>query len=48
MEYTVYHVHNSAFWGLYVYVYKATDMMTYPFLSQLTKFTLSDFTTQSL
>jgi len=30
-----------------VYVYQATDM-TYPLLSQMTKFTLSECTTQSL
>jgi len=29
-------------------VYQATDTMTYPLLSQITKFTLSHFTTQSL
>jgi hypothetical protein len=39
---------NSAFSGCYVYVYQATDTMTYPLLSQITKFTLSHFTIQSL
>jgi len=29
-------------------IYQATDVMTYPLLSQITKFTLSHFTTQSL
>jgi len=48
MEYTVYHLYNSAFRGQYVYVYKDTGLLTYLFVSQLTKFTLSDFTTQSL
>ena len=43
MEYTVYHLYTSAFRGLCVYVYKATDTMTYVLLSQMTKFTLSDF-----
>jgi len=29
-------------------IYLASDMITYPLLSQITKFTLSHFTTQSL
>ena len=36
------------FWVLYIYVYQATGTITYPLLSQITKFTLSHFTTQSL
>jgi hypothetical protein len=48
MEYTVYHLYNTAFRYQCVYAYKGTDLMTYPFLSQLTKFTLSDFAIQSL
>jgi len=36
---------TSAFKGLYVY--QTTDM-TYPLLSWVTKFTLSEFTTHSL
>jgi len=48
MESTVYHLYNSAFRAIYVYVYKAPDTMRYPLLSQMTKFTLTDFTTQSL
>ena len=36
------------FWGLYVYVYQATETISYPLLSRMTKFSLSHFTTQSL
>ena len=39
MEYTVYHLYDSVFMGLYVYVYKAADRTTYPLLSQMIKFT---------
>jgi hypothetical protein len=38
--------HQLCFWGLYVY--QAAYTMAYPVLSQMTKFTLSHFTTQSL
>jgi len=48
MAYTVHHLYNYAFRGLYVYVYKTTDTMKYPLLSQMTKYTPSDFTRQSL
>ena len=39
---------HLCFWGLYVYVYQATDTITCPLLSRITKFPLSHFTTQSL
>jgi hypothetical protein len=48
MEYTVCHLYNSAFNALHVYVYKATYTRTYSLLSQMNKFTHSDFTTQLL
>jgi hypothetical protein len=35
--------HQLCFCGLYVY--KAADMMAYPMLSQMTKFTLLDYYT---
>ena len=39
---------QSAFRGLYVYVYQAAYTVIYPLVSQMTIFTLSDFTAQSL
>jgi len=38
----------GAYIYIYIYIYQATYTMTYPLLSWITKFTLSDFTAQSL